>query len=200
MQEGPQGCGAVSEKDVGKRLIHCNTLQCTATHCNTLQHTATHVWCRVDTRRWKATYTLQHTATHCNILQHTATHCYTLQHTAKHYNTLPNNAMTIRLTSESLYKTLQHTARSDLYTATHCNALQHTATHCNILQHMCGAVSTQDVGKRSIHCNTLQHTATHCNTCVVPCRHNMFESNLYIATSHVTYERVMSHMKESRHI
>ena len=90
-----------------RALLHCNTLQHTATHCNTLQHTATH--CN----------TLQHTATHCNTLssvctiarrlpitaavtvckhtashrQHTASHCHTLPRTATrwhNFNTLPH--------------------------------------------------------------------------------------------------------------
>jgi len=39
---------------------------------------------------------------------------------------LPNNAIAMRLTSESLYKTLQDTA-------THCKTLQDTATHCKTL-------------------------------------------------------------------
>ena len=50
----------VEQKSNG--MVHCNTLQHTATHCNTLQHIATH---------W---YTLQRTAAHCNTLQHTAPH------------------------------------------------------------------------------------------------------------------------------
>ena len=89
-------------------MLHCNTLQHTATHCNALQNTAP--YCT----------TLQHP--HCEVryvgclscedltLQHTATYCNTLQHTA------------------TLHNTLHRTAR-------HCNTLQRTATHCNILQH-----------------------------------------------------------------
>jgi len=61
-------------------IIHCNTLQHTATHCNILQRTATH--CN----------TLQHTAAHCNTLQHTAARYNTLQHTATHCNTLQHTA------------------------------------------------------------------------------------------------------------
>ena len=68
-------------------VIHCNTLQHTATHCNTLQHTAT--LSPITRLEWRAlmwtgiiVQMLQHTATHCNTPQHTATHCNTLQHTA----------------------------------------------------------------------------------------------------------------------
>ena len=66
-------------------LLHCNTLQHTATHCNTLQHTAIHC----DTVQHAAIRcnTLQHTATHCNTLQHAATRCNTLQHAATRCNT-----------------------------------------------------------------------------------------------------------------
>jgi len=39
-----------------KPVLHCNTLQHTATHCHTLQHVAAHC------------HTLPHTATHCNTL------------------------------------------------------------------------------------------------------------------------------------
>ena len=79
---------------VSAHLLHCSTLQHTATHCYTLLHTAAHC------------STLQHTATHCNTLQHIATHCNTLQHTATHCNTLQHNA--------TRCNTLEHAA-------THCN-------------------------------------------------------------------------------
>ena len=153
-------------------MIHCNTLEHTATHCNTLQHTqhieytATHCNRTVGHRggMWGllhsvvrhskcVTYillcnTLQHTATHCNTLQHTATHCSTLQHTETHCSTL------------------QHTA-------THCNTLQHTATHCNTLQHT------------AVHCSALQRTATHLQHCIV--RHNRHYNALHIE---VVYDEV----------
>jgi len=95
-------------------VVHCNTLQYTATHYNT---PATcflrgHVGCQLS---------LQHTAAHCNALQHTATHCST--HTA---HTAGARWMPGRF--------LQHTAthlRTLQHTATHCNTLQHTAAYCN---------------------------------------------------------------------
>ena len=63
-------------QDYHNIILHCNTLQHTATHCNTLQHTN---WpgTRSAARLPQHYITLQHTATHCNTLQHTATHCNT---------------------------------------------------------------------------------------------------------------------------
>jgi len=54
-------------------VLHCVTLQYTASHCNTLQHTAT--LCN----------TLHRTASHCTTLPCTATRCNTLHHTATQY-------------------------------------------------------------------------------------------------------------------
>jgi len=55
----------------GKALLHCNTLQHTATRCNALPRTRTATHC----------HALQHSATPCNTLQHLAIHCSTLQRT-----------------------------------------------------------------------------------------------------------------------
>jgi len=73
-------------------VLHCSTLQHTATHCNTLQHTATH--CNTQTHKntlYNGSGCInQHVRTHnsarshnkhCNTLHHTASHCITLQHT-----------------------------------------------------------------------------------------------------------------------
>ena len=107
-------------------LVHCNTLQHTATHCNTLQDTATHC----NTMQHNATHcnTLQHTATHCNTLQHTATHCNTLQHTSTHCNTL------------------QHTAS----TATHCNTMQQLWLICVIRDTNHDIPQTEEIGLKLI--------------------------------------------------
>jgi len=94
-------------------VMHCNTLQHTATHCNTLQHTATH--CNTPNLRVPSLCVLTESV-QCNALQHTATHCNT-----------PN----LRVHSLCVL-TVICTAQC---TATHCNTLQHTATHCNTLQH-----------------------------------------------------------------
>jgi len=132
------------------KLIHCNTLQHTATRCNTLQHTATH----------------------CNARQRTVLHCNTLQRNAAHCNTCYTNKGDTKGRSErGILDTLQHTAahcNTLQRTAMHGNALQRTATHCNTLQHTAtrtGEIPRAEVSGESLtHCNTLQHTATHCNT------------------------------------
>jgi len=146
------------------QVLHCNTLQHTATHCNTLQHTAMH--CNTlqhtahalqrnantnviesgVTLQQPATYcnTLQHTATHCNTLQHTATHCkykhicirVTLQHTATPCNTTAMHYNTRDYTITRDFTRLSSISTTPL-TATHCNE------HCNTLQR---------------NCNTLYHT------------------------------------------
>jgi len=119
-------------------LIHCNTLQHTATHCYTLQHRASlqYVWLlegasltwliHCNTLQHTAKQSLQHTATRCNTLQHTATHFNTLQHTATRCNTGPHY---------SAYDSWKGLFWHGSFTATRCNTLQHTATHCNTLQH-----------------------------------------------------------------
>ena len=86
-------------------ILHCNTLQHTATHCNTLQHSATL----------------------CNTLQHTATHCNALQRSWDIYL----QSVGARAAVWGAYKKEMATK----YTAAHCNTLQHTATKCNTLQH-----------------------------------------------------------------
>ena len=115
------------------RTICCisNTLQHTATHytaspccdilhCSTLQHTATH--CN----------TLQHTATHCNTLQHTATrYIPSLKRLL---------AVSVAFAEKDVratpYCVILHCNTLPHYAATRCNTLQHAATHCHItLQH-----------------------------------------------------------------
>jgi len=86
------------------RVLHCNTLQHTATHWNALQRTV---------MRCNA---LQRTAAHCNALQRTGTHCNALQRTAIGGAELAGQRAFVRV-----------------YAAAHCNALQCTVTHCNAL-------------------------------------------------------------------
>jgi len=129
-------------------LIHCSTLQHTATHCNAPRgrhgiNPTCHTSCypmrpRPHPTRCSTMHsnTLQHTATHCNALQRTSRKTWHQPHLP--HLLLPNESSTTPHTLQ--HNELQHTTAQ--CAATHCNALQHTATHCN----------------------ALQRTATHCNT------------------------------------
>ena len=79
-------------------ILHCNTLQHTATCCNTLQRTATHSL-HDQVYRMSELCTCP-TATHCNTLQHAATSCHTLQHAATHRSTLQHTHCTVCRMSE----------------------------------------------------------------------------------------------------
>jgi len=140
-----------------KSIIHCNTLQYTATLCSTLQHTAhcniAGVICNVrpakDNRALQQIAAdcsrLQHTAAHCSTLQHTAAFCSTLQHTAAHCSTPQQCRGDTHVQLVTVNDSVQHTAthrntlqhyRSMPHAAlTHPNALQHFASVCKRLQH-----------------------------------------------------------------
>ena len=102
-------------------LIHCSTLQHTATHCNAPRgrhgiNPTCHTSCYPMSPRQHPTRcstmncntqqhnALQRNATHCNTLQRTATHCNALQRTATHleedmasksFDALPNNDLVL---------------------------------------------------------------------------------------------------------
>jgi len=74
-------------------VIHCNTLQHTATYCRVLSSTSCNLsyieecgdltHCNIlhhTAHAGRHFQKLQHTAAHCNTLQRTATHCSALQH------------------------------------------------------------------------------------------------------------------------
>ena len=100
-------------------VIHCNTLQHTATHCNTLQHTAAHCNTLVhvcDMTHSRNTTSRIRYVIHCSTLQHTATHCNTLQHTATHCNTLQQSV-------HQTVTTIQFVSLSHTQGVTSCNLL-----------------------------------------------------------------------------
>ena len=176
-------------------MLHCNTVQRTATKRNTSQHSATQRnTIIVD---WPCTLTFGvgrmlctrdtplkiHTATHCNILQHTVTHCnilqHTLQRTATHWCVFPAGCSALEMNLSRC--TLWHTA-------THCNTLQHAATHCHALQHTATHSNT--------HCNALQHADTHCQHDALRSRYTSQDT---FVTPCNTLQRVATHCNALQH-
>jgi len=148
-------------------IIHCNTLQRTATHFETLQ--------------------LQHTASRCALSPEYVTGwrrsigCLKLQvicrKRATNYGALLRKCpmkirhpMTLHHPVRSLLPEQTHERLADKrlqQTVTHCDTLQRTATHCNALQ--CSATNRNTPQHTATHYDKPQHTTTHCNYTATRC-------------------------------
>jgi len=165
-------------------LIHCNTLQHTATHCNTLQHTATHCntlqhtpvpsYTALRAKRGLITgLTLQHVATRCITLQLTSTKCNPLQLNATGCNVY------LRLLTEGCF---QDPSSNKLQrTTSHCITLQFTATGCTTLQ------------QAATHCNRQQHTPSPIDRGLLPGPMLTNTWGRVVTMTHVFHDVTVSH-------
>jgi len=151
-------------------VMHCQTLQHTATNWNSQQHAfeqqpAIPLDCRCNTLLRAATQcnTLSDTPTHRIASQHTAPHCNTLQHTATHSN------MPCKATCDAFRlrcSVLQCIAPC-------CTVLHRVAPCCSVLQ--CVAVCCSVLHRVAPCCAVLQCVAVCCVyssvlQCVAVCR------------------------------
>ena len=108
-------------------MLHCNTLQHTATHCNALQHAAK----LIDNHTFTVflplsnLFVMQSVAVCCSEL-----HCHTLQHSATLCNTIIDKYWFAVFVSLS-----QRLCVAEGCSVMKSVALQHTATHCDKLRH-----------------------------------------------------------------
>jgi len=131
-------------------VIHCNTLQRTATHCKNM-HTPREGEGRArENHAWgECVCARQRVSTHravpvcCSVLRCVAVCCGVLQRVVA--------CCSVLLCCAVCCGVLQYDVQSLAWVECVC-AGQHAATCCNTLQHT------------ATHCNTPQHTATHRNT------------------------------------
>jgi len=128
-----------------------------------------------------------------------------------------------RLTKSATHTATHAATHTETHTATHtATRTSHVGwrlTDCSVL--LCSAVCCcflHTLQYTATHCNTLQHTATHCNTLAMLDENsqNLFDENsdfLFLDKDSenlldkdsdfhtcITLNRVMLHMKESRHV
>jgi len=134
-------------------LMHCNTLQHTATRCNTRQHAATH--CNMIVQSASAVATASQPCPPQLLMHRNTTNCNMLHHTAPYCNPLPPTH-----TATHTCMTLQHTCATTVHSAATvaAEALQRPPLlmQCNTLQNLPHAATQYNTATHI--CMTLQHT------------------------------------------
>jgi len=125
------------------KLLHCNTLQFTATHCNILQQRAAHRYCK-KSRGSQSQCKRSCYDNDWNQIENKKKQTR-MQSWKRVHGRIEWARVALWLYFTKIVLTLQHTATHTLQHTT----LQHTATHCNTLRHTARQC-----------CNTVQqHTA-----------------------------------------